>query len=118
MLFAIAEVTLFSIIKYRLKNLEVWANNTKVYYLLESAASIAIVDMKKGRIGTAPGKWTERDIQIPLGEDTFTVHYRMSKSAGRWFVTTTLNSPKLGGRTYHLRFGGFRAFPFFIRGKP
>ena len=118
LLFAIAELTLFSIIKYRLKNLEVWTNNVKAYYLLESAASVAVKDMGRGRIGTTGEKWTERDVPIPLGGDTFNVHYKVSKSAGQWFVTTSINSPKLGNRTYHLRLGGLRAFPIFIRGRP
>lgn len=113
LLFAIAEASLFSIVKYRLRNLEIWMHSTKAYYLLESAATVALMDIRQGKIGEEAGKWTERDVAIPLGERTYPVHYAIKKSGGNWFIETTMS---LGDRLYHLRIGGLRAFPFFIRG--
>ncbi len=117
MLFAITEATLFSIMKYRISNCETWLESSRAYYLLETGASIAIVDIGSGRIGNAPGQWTERDVSIPLGGSEYSVNYKVTKEGGRWFVTTSVDSPLSLGRIYYLRLGGVRAFPYFIRGK-
>jgi len=115
LLFAVAEATLFSIIKYRIENLQTWLDSMKAYYLLESAFSVALVDIKKGKIGTGSDQWVERDVDIPMGDETYKVRYRVEKESGRWFVNSSIDSPLNLDRVYYLRLGGARAFPFFIR---
>ncbi|MFH1245956.1 MAG: hypothetical protein V1662_05655 [Candidatus Omnitrophota bacterium] len=113
-LFACAELILFSVLKYRFKNMESWVFGLRAYYLLESTCSVALVDIGQGHIGSHSGQWVERDVVIPVGDNSYNTHYKISSSSGTWIVTSDI---KLGERTYFLRKGGIRAFPIFIRGK-
>lgn len=113
LLFMISASTFFSIMKYQLKKLELSIHNLKAYYLLESACTVAIVDIGNGKIGPPP-KWLERDINIPLGEETYPIHYKVSKDGGTWLVQSSV---VLGEQKYYLKLGGIRAFPIFIRGR-
>ncbi|MFA5363120.1 MAG: hypothetical protein WC335_07790 [Candidatus Omnitrophota bacterium] len=97
-------------------NLEAFRERAIAYYLCETGASVAIVDIGKGRIGTGTGQYTSRTFDYEMGRQTYPINYEVTKVAGQWQIISWVDSSAGFSHRYKLRVGGMRAFPFFIRG--
>ncbi|MDD2703226.1 MAG: hypothetical protein PHC33_04400 [Candidatus Omnitrophica bacterium] len=97
-------------------NMEAFRERAVAYYLCETGASVAILDIGKGRIGTGAGQYTSRTFDYTMGSKTYPINYEVTKSAGQWQVISWVDSSAGFSHRYKLRVGGRRAFPFFIRG--
>ena len=98
-----------------LRQVEAYDARTKAYYLCETATSVGLLDMRNGKIGHGAGQWTQRTVNLVLDGKTYPVRYTFTRSAtGVWTITTDTSSGF--PRIYHLRVGGRRAVPIFIRG--
>lgn len=102
----------------RVHDVEIFTDRTKAYYLCETGASVAILDIGKGKIGTGPGKWTERTFNFTVGEGIYPIHYEVDKVRGQWMIVSSVDSPLGLDIRYSLKVGGRRAFPIFIKARP
>jgi hypothetical protein len=109
-------MALLFILRANLRNLVAFKERAEAYYLCETGASIAILDIARGHIGSGSGQWTERDISYSMGGQTYTIHYAVTTSAGQWSVVSSVGPSSGFYKTYNLRVGGRRSFPMFIRG--
>ncbi|MDD4004847.1 MAG: hypothetical protein PHW69_06540 [Elusimicrobiaceae bacterium] len=117
----------------RLDDLQLTLDRTTAYYLCESAASIAVLDIRYGNVSTTPPagfvynsseKSVTRTVNITIGSQygfdtstarTYPVRYVVTKPSGVWSIKTSVSSPFGAGYRYTLHVGGKRAFPFFIK---
>lgn len=95
---------------------EAFKERAKAYYLCEVGASVAILDIANAKIGTGPGRWTQRRFDYKIEDKTYQINYQVTKSRGRWQIVSWVDSSSGFNRTYKLRVGGQRAFPIFIWG--
>jgi len=108
-------IGLLHVLGTNLRQVEAYDERTKAYYLCETAASVGLLDMRNGKIGHESGQWTERTVNLVLDGKTYPVKYTFTRSAnGR--ATITMDTSSGFQRIYHLRVGGRRAVPIFIRG--
>jgi hypothetical protein len=110
-------IGLLFVLEARRRNLEAFKERARAYYLCELGASVAILDIGRGKIGSKPDQWTERtfDYLIPEENRTYEINYAITRPAGQWQIISSVGPPGFH-RTYKLRVGGRRAFPYFIRG--
>lgn len=97
-------------------NLDAFRERAVAYYLCETGASVAILDIGHGRVGTEAGKWLNRSFDYTMGGRIYTINYEVSKSAGQWQVVSWVDASSGFSHRYKLRVGGMRSFPIFIRG--
>ncbi len=98
-------------------NLEAFRERAIAYYLCETGASVAILDIGHGRVGSGAGQSLTRTFNYAMGGKTFPINYEVSKTAdGQWQVISWVDSSAGFSHRYKLRVGGMRAFPIFIRG--
>ena len=105
-------------LRTNIRNAEIFQERSRAYYLCEAAAAVAIVDMKKGRIGTAQGQWTQRTFDYNMSGRPYPVSYVVTKVAGVWQIVSSVGPTAGFRKTYKLRIGGRRAFPLFFHGFP
>jgi len=98
------------------QNLESFKERALAYYLCETGASVAILDIAHGRVGTGATQWTERTFNYPIGTLSYPVNYKITKTAGQWIIVASVNAQAGFKHTYKLKVGGTRSFPVFIRG--
>jgi hypothetical protein len=106
---------LLFVLMTHLRTAEALKERTQAYYLCETGASVAILDIARGAIGTGPGQRLTHTFDREMGGETYQVKYTVSKSAGMWNIVAEVGPPRFN-RTYKLRIGGMRSFPIFIRG--
>ncbi len=109
-------IALLFILRANLRNLVSFKERAEAYYLCETGASIAILDIAAGRIGAGSGQWTQRDISYPMGGRSYIIHYAVTTSGSQWNVVSSVGPSSGFYKTYNLRVGGRRSFPLFIRG--
>ena len=97
-------------------NLEAFRERAVAYYLCETGASVAILDIGKGRVGRGAGQWTKRTFNYTMGGRTYPLNYEVTKVAGQWQIVSWVEPSAGFSHRYKLRVGGMRAFPLFIRG--
>lgn len=90
------------------------------YYLCETGASVAIIDIGEKRIGKGPGQWTQRTFSFDCLGKIYKIRYKITKESGQWSIVSEVG-PGVDlesdlTRTYALYVRGQRAFPIFIRG--
>lgn len=107
---------LLFVLRANIRNIEAFKERARAFYLCETGASVAIMDIARGKIGTGPGKWTERTFDYTMGDKTYPIYYKVTRSAGQWKIVSIVNASAGFNWTYKLRVGGQRAFPIFIRG--
>ncbi len=112
LLLFIVIIGLLYILGANLRQLQAYDEKTKGYYLCETAASVAILDIGKGNIGPDPGQWKQRTFNFVLDGVSYPVSYTVSRENQRWIVITDISSGFK--RPYHLRVGGTRGFLIFI----
>lgn len=114
--FAVMMLMLF-IFNANLRQVTSFKERTKAYYLCETGASVAILDIANGKIGTGQGQRTEWAFPFTIDGRSYPIHYKITKQSGQWHITSWIDKNESGfSRTYKLHVGGTRAFPFFIRG--
>ena len=97
-------------------NLDAFRERAIAYYLCETGASVAIVDIGKGRVGTGAGQSPSRTFNYTMGSKTYAINYEVTKTGGQWQIISWVEPSAGFSHRYKLRVGGMRAFPFFIRG--
>lgn len=95
---------------------EAFKERVKAYYLCETGASVAILDIAKGKIGSGAGQWLQRNFNYNVEGGTYQINYKVSKQRGQWQIISWVGPSSGFSRTYRLRVGGQRSFPIFIRG--
>ncbi len=113
---SIGIASLLFFLRSNVRNIEAFEERARAYYLCETGASLAILDIAHGKIGTGEGQWTERTFNYSVGDKAYPIRYRVTKSAGQWMILAWVDASSGFSRTYKLRVGGRRAFPIFIRG--
>jgi hypothetical protein len=111
-------VGILFVLRANIRNSEAFKERAKAYYLCETGASIAILDIRNGRIGNGSGQWTEHAYNYSMGGTTYSISYKVEKERGAWLITSWVGPASGFSRTYKLKVGGQRAFPIFIRGFP
>jgi len=109
-------ISLLFTLRANMRNLAAFKERTEAYYLCETGASVALMDIANGTIGTGPGKWTQRSFDYDLGGKICNITYVVTKKNGQWDIVSSVNGTSGFSKTYKLRIGGRRAFPWFIRG--
>ena len=111
-----AVVSTMLVINAKMEDLKETMDRTIAQYACEAGASIAVMDISLGHIGSKSGQWTTKTFDYAVGNRTCKVTYVVTRNAGVWTITVTVPSPMGFKITYTLRVGGRRAFPFFIKG--
>jgi len=106
-------IGLFFVLTTNLRNLEALKERTEAYYLCETGASVAILDIAHGKIGSGPNQWTTRTFNYRVGDKTYSIKYTITKTTGVWQIISEVAG---FNRPYKLTVVGIRAFPIFIRG--
>lgn len=109
-------IGLLFVLEANIRHIEAFRERAEAYYLCETGASVAILDIAQGKIGSGPGQWTQRTFNYSVGDKIYPIQYKVTKSAGQWQIVSWVDSSVGFKRTYKLRMGGRRAFPIFIRG--
>ena len=109
-------IGLLYILGANLRQLQAYDERTRAYYLCETAASVAILDIANGKIGYGAGQWTERTINLVLDGQSYPVKYTVSRENREWVVISHIASGTGFNQNYNSRVGGQRAFPIFIKG--
>ena len=109
LIFFIIIIGLLYILGANLRQLQAYDKKTEGFYLCETAASLAILDIRNHRVGSGPGQWLERSFNLVLDGISHPISYTVGKQNGEWTIVSTSGDS-------HLRVGGIRAFPIFIRG--
>ncbi|MFA6583704.1 MAG: hypothetical protein WCS77_05345 [Elusimicrobiaceae bacterium] len=97
----------------RASDLENILDRTTAYYLCETGASVAVLDIAAGKIKAGN---TTRTFDFTIGDQSYKVRYVVKKVSGVWAIESSVASPLRLGATYTLKVGGQRAFPIFIKG--
>lgn len=101
---------------------------TQAFYLCEVGASVAIMDITNGCIGTAGNtgpacriqdvsRWTSNEFDYPMGDRTHRIKYTVTKIDGAWQIVSEVGPSEIFHRVYKLRLGAKMTFPLFIRGR-
>jgi len=107
-------IGLLFVLRANIRNIEAFKERAQAYYLCETGASVAILDIADGKIGSGSNQWTTRTFNYPVGGKTYSITYTVTKTTtGEWQIISGVAG---FNRTYKLRVGGRRAFPIFIRG--
>ena len=109
-------IALLFTLRANLRNLASFKERTEAYYLCETGASVALLDIAAGKIGMGVGKWTQRSFDYAMGGGIYNITYVVTKKNGQWDIVSSVGPQSGFARTYKLRIGGRRAFPWFIRG--
>jgi len=113
----IVVIGLLYILGANLRQLETYDERTRAYYLCETAASVAILDIRNDKIDIGPGQSTERTVNVVLDGNTYPVQYTVSRdNQGEWVIISKITAGASFKRNYNSRVGGRRAFPIFIKG--
>jgi len=103
---------LLYILGANLRQLKAYDKKTNCYYFCETGVTMAILDQARGNIGTGAGEWLTRTFTMDVDGKSHQVQYTVSRdAAGVWIIVANSEG-------CHLRVGGNRAFPIFIRGFP
>lgn len=116
---SVAAVTvsgLFTLLRSRTLDLAVAEDRLSAQYLCETAASAALLDIARGKVGTGAGRWTRRSFPFSVGARVHELSYSVKKSGAQWEIETSVKSPGSLGLTYTMRLGGRRAFPIYVLG--
>ncbi len=109
-------IGLLYILGANLRQLQAYDERTRAYYLCETAASVAILDIGQGKIGTGAGQWTEKTINLVLDGQSYPVKYVVSRENQQWVIISKITAGAGFRQNYNSRVGGRRAFPIFIKG--
>jgi hypothetical protein len=109
-------IALLFTLRANLRNLASFKERTEAYYLCEMGASVAILDINEGSIGKGVGQWTQRSFDFGMGGIIYNITYVITKKDGLWDIVSSVGPTSGFSKTYKLRIGGRRAFPWFIRG--
>jgi len=115
----IATMGLLFVLRANTRNIESIRERIEAYYLCETGASVAILDIAAGRIGHGSGQWTTRTFNYTMNNKTYPISYTVTKvreTGGQWQIISEVGSQAGFMHTYKLRVGGRRAFPIFIKG--
>lgn len=124
LIFFAAVMGLLFVLDANIRSLESVKEHTITYYLCETGASQAIVEIYNGNIGygtnptTGVKQWVEKTFDYVMGDKVYHIKYRVSKAGGVWDIVSEVGPSSGFSRTYKLRVKGRRAFPIFIRGFP
>jgi hypothetical protein len=109
-------IALLFTLRANLRNLASFKERTEAYYLCETGASVALLDIANGHIGDGSGQWTQKSFDYDMGGKICNISYEVTKKNGVWDIVSSVGSASGFDKTYKLRIGGRRAFPWFIRG--
>jgi hypothetical protein len=115
MIFMTILALLFAL-RANMRNLSSFKERAEAYYLCETGASVALLDISQGNVGAGVGQWTERSFDYEMGGALYNITYVVTKKNGRWDIVSSVGPQAGFSKTYKLRIGGRRAFPWFIRG--
>lgn len=113
----------------RVDDLHLTLDRTTAYYLCETGASVAMLDIGRGRVYknvsipsmnisyNAFDNSVKRTFNFSIGSQVYPITYVVSKAGGDWNIKSTVSSPYGLGYIYQLEVGGKRAFPFFNASK-
>ena len=85
-------------------------------YLCETGASVAILDMNAGHIGTKSGQWMSRTFTFTVGSSNYASNYQAYNETGVWAIVSWVQSPLGLNTIYHTTIMGRMAFPIFVKG--
>jgi len=109
-------LALLFMLRANMRNLASFKERAEAYYLCETGASVAILDISRGSIGEGVGKWMNRSFDYDMGRKVYHISYVVTKINGQWHIVSEVGPSSGFSKTYKLNFGGRRAFPWFIRG--
>lgn len=110
---------LLFVLKANIRSREAFKERIEAYYLCETGAAVAILDIRAGHIGRGRGQWTQRTFDYGVDNITYRIHYEISKThAGFWQIVSSVGPSSGFYRTYKLKVVGQRSVPIFIWGFP
>jgi hypothetical protein len=109
-------IALLFTLRANMRNLASFKERAEAYYLCETGASVALLDISKGKVGAGAGKGMQRAFDYDMGGKVYNITYVVTKKNGQWDIVSSVGPQAGFSKTYKLRIGGRRAFPWFIRG--
>jgi hypothetical protein len=111
-------IALLFTLRANLRNLASFKERTEAYYLCETGASVVLILISNGKIGTGPGQTMQDTFDYKMGGKLYYISYKVKKANGQWDIISSVGPSSGFSYTYKLHVCGRRAFPWFIRGWP